>query len=243
MNDVPLITVDQMREVDRLMAGHYNISLTQMMENAGNALSQLSQDYLRNSTILHPKITLLCGAGNNGGGGMVAARHLANRGVDVTILLFSDKSKLKAIPKKQWNILNELPVKQMIKPSSLKLEEAFSNSDIIVDAMIGYGISGPLRGSIQNAVSILSNYSSKIIISLDAPTGFRFNEKNEPSFVVHATATLTLALPKKGMNDSKNREILGDLYLGDISVPPMLYEKMGIPYSDPFKSSNYIRIP
>jgi NAD(P)H-hydrate epimerase len=241
-NKFSFITIDQMKELDRLMINEFGISLIQMMENAGRTLAQLSQDYLPNKLPDSPKISILCGSGNNGGGGMVAARHLSNRGFDITVVLMAEASKLKPIPEKQWNILSALPVRQIIQASATQLEKLIAKSDLLIDAMIGYGLKGALHGQTKEAVKMLTRFPSKIIISLDAPSGFKFDKKMEQSFFVQARATLTLALPKVGMDNSENKMSLGDLYLGDISVPAKLYDMIGLPYSDPFQGSPYIRI-
>lgn len=230
-----------MREVDQLMINEYGISLIQMMENAGRHLAELTFRYMKFISEF-PKITVIVGAGNNGGGGMVAARHFSNRGFNVTTILLSNESHLKPVPKKQWRILQNLPVKLINQPSVLRLKEIISNSDVIIDAIIGYGIIGYLRDITKEYIQIINNNSSIIVISLDAPTGFRFDKKNELASVVKATATLSLALPKVGMDDPKNKAILGDLYLGDISVPPTLYDQMGFGLVSPFISKPIIRI-
>jgi len=240
--NLPYISVGQMKEVDRLMEGKFHISLIQMMENAGRAIAHLTEDYLSTPVSHSTKITVLCGTGNNGGGGMVAARNLSNRGYTVSVILIGDNIKLKPVPAHQWSILNELPLKQIIKPASNELDKIISNSDIIIDAMIGYGMTGELKGQLLDFIQSINNQKSKSIISLDAPTGFRFDQEVNPLFTVQASATLTLALPKVGMDDHQKKHILGNLYVGDISVPPALYHQMGISYNDPFGTNQFIRL-
>ena len=82
MATLPAVTADQMREVDRMMIDEFRIDLTQMMENAGRNLADLAQQLFAPSDAV-----VLAGPGGNGGGGLVAARHLANRGVAVQVVL------------------------------------------------------------------------------------------------------------------------------------------------------------
>ena len=97
---IPAISTEEMRKVDDLMINKYGIELIQMMENAGANLAELAIDLMKNnSDNRNPKnIIVACGLGNNGGGGMVAARHLSNHGFNVTVVLTGSEAKLKSIP-------------------------------------------------------------------------------------------------------------------------------------------------
>jgi NAD(P)H-hydrate epimerase len=95
------LNTEQMREVDRLMIEDYHISLLQMMENAGRNLADLAQ-FLLDGMVFGKTILVLCGQGNNGGGGMVAARHLHNRGARVKVYLAGKAAGLKPEPARQW---------------------------------------------------------------------------------------------------------------------------------------------
>jgi len=108
---LPALTAAQMAEVDRLMIDEYGILLIQMMENAGRNLAELARRML-DGKLAGRKIVALCGAGNNGGGGMVAARHLHNRGADVSVKFVGDAARLKEIPAHQWRILQALGLAQ-----------------------------------------------------------------------------------------------------------------------------------
>src|SRR4030065_402046 len=137
---LPAITAAQMGEVDRLMIEVYGIQLIQMMENAGRNKAELARRIL-GGRVVNRTIVVLCGSGNNGGGGMVAARHLHNWGADVHLKLVSDPAHLKDIPAPQWQILHTRGVALDANPS---LESA----DMIIDAMIGYGLAGNPRGQV-----------------------------------------------------------------------------------------------
>ena len=108
--EIPTISTEQMRKVDDLMINKYGIELIQMMENAGANLAELAINLMEKSSDGNNSrnVVVGCGLGNNGGGGMVAARHLSNHGFNVTVVLTGAESKLKSIPLKQWNILKKL---------------------------------------------------------------------------------------------------------------------------------------
>jgi len=241
---IPSITIEQMRKVDDLMINKYSIELIQMMENAGANLSKLAISLMnKNSKNCTTKnVVIACGLGNNGGGGMVAARHLSNHGFNVTVVLTGAGAKLKSIPLKQWNILKKLPVRMIIANSSDTLG-VFNEADLIIDAIIGYGMYGELKGIPANVIHEILNSQNQYVLSLDAPSGLntttgKFNEK----LCIKAYATMTLALPKIGLIQDDAKECVGKLYVADISVPPKLYNEIGINTEKLFTGKPIIRI-
>ncbi len=224
-DEVPVLTTDQMREVDRLMIEEYGIALEQMMENAGRNLADLAL-ILLDETRSH-RVAVVCGGGNNGGGGMVAARFLSNRGCDVTAVLATSPSSLKPVPSVRWHTLEKLPVTTVIANESDRLN-VFDDADLIIDAVIGYGLHGEPRGIPAHVLREIHNSENPDILSLDVPSGLDSTTGIPASFCIRARATMTLALPKTGLLEPVARECVGDLYLADIGVPPSLYEQMGI---------------
>ena len=216
---VPALTTAQMAEVDRLMVEAYGILLIQMMENAGRNLAEQARRMLGGS-LNDRQIVVLCGTGNNGGGGMVAARHLFNRGARVRTRLVADPARLKAIPAHQWQILSALGI---IENATLALDEA----DMIIDAMIGYGLTGNLRSQVAEWIE-RANTAHCPILALDTPSGLDTTTGFPGTPCIRATATLTLALPKVGLLAAEARSFVGELFLADISVPPDLYRSMGL---------------
>ena len=130
--DIPLLSTEQMVEVDRLMIEEYQITLIQMMENAGRNLAELARRML-GGQVSDSSIAILIGAGNNGGGGLVAARHLQNWGTEISLVLAFEPAKLKEIPAHQWHILQKMGIK-------LDKEPELEKADLIIDALIGYGL-------------------------------------------------------------------------------------------------------
>ena len=230
--NMPSITTEQMIEVDRLMIEVYGISLLRMMENAGRNLAEMALRMLKEKDT-EKIVVILCGAGNNGGGGMVAARHLHNRGADVHLIRVSD-SPLKDIPAQQWEILFKM---------ELRNEPDFSlvGADLIIDAMIGYGLKGTPRSGVANFIE-KANASGKPILSLDAPSGLDTSSGAPGKPCIRARNTLTLALPKVGLLTESAEEVVGSLYLADISVPPELYKNLGIDVKSLFFRDTIIEI-
>jgi len=216
---IPSLTTEQMAEVDRLMIEEYGILLIQMMENAGRSLAEQARRML-DGRVSARQIIVLCGAGNNGGGGLVAARHLHNRGATVQVKLVADPGRLKDIPAHQWRIVKTLGV-------AVENDLDLARADLILDALIGYGLSGDPRGAVAEWI-VRANASHRPILALDTPSGLDTTTGIPGSPCVRATATLTLALPKIGLLAAPARPFVGDLYLADISVPPELYRRLGL---------------
>jgi len=231
--DIPALTTAQIAEVDRLMIEEYGILLIQMMENAGRNLAELARRML-NGRLTDREIVVLCGAGNNGGGGMVAARHLRNRGADVRVKFVGAPERLKDIPAHQWRILQTMGLAKNDDPD-------LARADLIVDALIGYGLTGDPRGPAAEWIE-RANAVNRPILSLDTPSGLDTTSGTPGSPCIRATATLTLALPKTGLLTPEARAFVGDLYLADISVPPELYRRLGLDIGPLFADDTLIRV-
>jgi NAD(P)H-hydrate epimerase len=206
-----------MARVDQLMVEAYGITLIQMMENAGRHLAELARRLL-GGDVTHKRIVILCGGGNNGGGGMVAARHLHNWGANVQVELAAEAARLKDVRAHQWRIVRVLGLESRV---TLQLSQA----DLIIDALIGYGLTGDPRPDVADWIERI-NSAGRLILALDAPSGLDVTTGVPGQPCVRATATLTLALPKTGLLADLARPFVGELYLADIGVPPELYQSL-----------------
>ena len=230
---LPALTTAQMVEVDRRMIEEYSILLIQMMENAGHNLAELARRML-DGTLTGHKIVVLCGAGNNGGGGMVAVRHLHNRGADVHVKFVGDPARLKDVAAHQWRILQTMGLAKNDDPD-------LARADLIVDALIGYGLTGDPRGPVAEWIE-RANAANRPILSLDTPSGLDTTTGAPGQPCIRAAATLTLALPKAGLLVPSAQAFVGDLYLADIGVPPELYRRLRLDVGPLFADDTIIRI-
>jgi len=231
-NKILAITTAQMAQVDRLMVEEYGILLIQMMENAGRNLAELARRKLGGT--VNRRVTVLCGAGNNGGGGLVAARHLLNWGADVQVKIAADFRSVKDVPARQWKILQAMGIKDSGMPDLSKV-------DLILDALIGYGLVGDPHGLGATWIERI-NAAGPPVLSLDTPSGLDTTTGNPGNPCVRATATLTLALPKTGLFAPQARSFVGELYLGDISVPPGLYRALNIDVGNLFSRDTILKV-
>lgn len=224
-SSIPAVTAEQMREVDRVAVEDLDLLLIQMMENAGVRLADLALRRFQPGAV-----AVLCGRGGNGGGGLVAARHLANRGVRVAVTLGEDRSRLGEVPGHQLAILERMDVPIVPEPVE---------AELVLDALIGYSLRGDPRGRAAELIR-WANEQEAPVCSLDVPSGLDATSGDTGDPCVRATATLTLALPKAGLAAAPG--IVGELYLADISIPPGLYSRIGIRVDPIFATGSTLRL-
>lgn len=220
---IPALTAQQMREVDRLAVEVYSIGLPQMMELAGRATADLAARLAGSSP--GRRILVAAGRGNNGGGGLVTARHLANRGASVTVVV-ERVDALHGVPRQQ------LQAARTAGADIVEGDEALAAvhpgaADLAIDALIGYGLRGAPAGWTADVIRRL-NGSGIPVLSLDVPSGLDATSGDCADPCIQATATLTLALPKTGLLTPTGRSAAGTLYLADIGLPPRLYAELGL---------------
>jgi NAD(P)H-hydrate epimerase len=222
MGRVPAVTTAQMAEVDRAMAEDFGISLVQMMENAGRNLAHLAREMLGGQA-LGRQILILAGAGNNGGGGLVAARHLCNAGAEVEVVLATSVGALHEVAARQLHILYQMRLPLYTYMAGRSLPPAH----LVIDALLGYGLRGDPRAGYAQLIRH-ANARGAPVLSLDAPSGLDTTTGIPYNPCIRAAATLTLALPKVGLLRETAQGFVGDLYLADIGVPSLLYRRMEI---------------
>jgi len=217
---IPLLTTAQMQEVDRLMIEKYHIELIQMMENAGRALALTAKLEFFDNRIENKKIAVLAGTGGNGGGALVAARRLHNWGVEIEVFLTKPAEKMRPVTAHQLNGLMALkvPVSQGDTPKKKR------NFDLIIDGIIGYSLKGNPKGTAKEMIE-WTNAQTAPVLALDTPSGIDLTSGKIYEPAIHAVATLSLALPKKGLFSNEVKALRGKLFLADIGVPPELYKE------------------
>lgn len=233
------ITADQMRLVDELAVNKYNIMLEEMMELAGYHLMELVFTIMEKS-LKNKKIVVLAGKGNNGGGGLVAARHLHNRGAEVHIIL-SNATGLKAAVKARLKTLKRLQLPIIHHEREDNSSKLLNEAHLIIDALIGYGLNSDPKYPISQLIDHV-NGSDSIVLSLDVPTGLDSTEGNIYDRCIRAEHTMTLALPKQGLLKENARSHVGSLYLADIGIPGELYKELGFDIENIFQDGSIIKL-
>ena len=220
--EVPVVTADQMREVDRIAVEETGPNLLQMMENAGRSLAEMTLECL-GADWRQTRIVVLAGSGGNGGGGIVAARHLANHGASVELCLAA-RDNLGEISAWQYKIFHSTGGKEVSHRDLDKEPLPF-----ILDALIGYGLQSAPRGVFADLIA-WANSTRAPILSLDVPSGMDSTTGETPGELTRATWTMTLALPKTGLASGK----VGQVVLADIGIPEETYRRIGLAYVPPF---------
>lgn len=216
--DLPWLTTAQMVEVDRAMVDDAGITLLQMMELAGRHLAVLARARFLMSA-QRGRVVVLAGSGGNGGGALVAARRLASWGFDVRVVLSAAEASFAGVPRHQLDIACRLGI--AVQASG---EPPSGSATLIIDGLIGYALRGAPRGRASELIA-WADASPAPVLALDVPSGLDATTGRVSGPVIHAVATLTLALPKRGLLPAAEIDPVGELYLADIGVPSALYRR------------------
>ena len=213
------VTSEEMRRIDDITIREFQVDVLMLMENAGRATATMARRMLQGTTF-GKRVACLVGGGNNGGDGMVAARHLADWGADVKVIVGTTKDRMKSVPLGQLHILEKMGI------PILSTEYALRDYDLLIDGLMGYGLEGDPRDRVAMIIED-ANSSGRPILALDVPSGMNATSGEAYDPCIKATATLTLALPKTGFLSPSASPYVGDLYLADISIPRKVYQSFG----------------
>jgi len=169
------------------------------------------------------RVLVLVGSGGNGGGGLCAARHLANRSLNVDVC-YADPDKLDESTAYQRKILNSTPAKDT-EASGLWGKA----HNLIIDALIANSLDSAPRGKAA-ALIRWANESKAPILSLDVPPGVNATTMETPGEYIRPRWTITLALPKTGLPPGMTRK----LYLADLGIRPKVFRAINLQYTNPF---------
>ncbi|MCM8776481.1 MAG: NAD(P)H-hydrate epimerase [Candidatus Omnitrophica bacterium] len=210
------VTSDEMRLLDERAIHEYGIPSLILMENAGRGIADLMMPPASGE-----RITVLCGKGNNGGDGLVAARYLANRGCRVQIYLLADPAALKNDPAVNYQIVSKMkiPIEAITgRTTPAGLEDGLAKSDWVIDAIFGVGLNATLREPYWDVVECV-NRSGKRVVAVDVPSGLNSDTGEVMGVAVKAALTGTLGLPKQGLFIGDGPAYSGKIRVIDIGIP------------------------
>src|SRR3984893_14876867 len=231
-----VLTADQMREVDRLTTDRYGVPSLQLMENAGAAVADyLSQAFPDLST---RGILVLCGKGNNGGDGFVVARRLRERGAPPRVFLFAELSAVlgdAAVNLQLWRAGGGELHAVTSKSEWATAREALNEADLVVDALLGTGIKGPVECLLASVIDDVNEWRDKrparfgrararFVNSVDMPSGPPSGNEDFAGLAMQADVTVTFAAPKVGQLLAPRADCVGKLVVRDIGTPRELLE-------------------
>jgi hydroxyethylthiazole kinase-like uncharacterized protein yjeF len=234
-----ILTAAEMREVDRLTTERYRIPSLSLMENAGKSVADFMSARL--PRLESRRIIVLCGKGNNGGDGFVAARHLADAGATPIVILVAAQDEMRgdaATNRDRWQksggevrVVRTSSDWQMVQPS-------VNSADLIVDALLGTGVKGAVEGLLSEVIHEVNRRKrGRIVIAVDIPSGLpadmdgaasenRLDTRDSGDDIVAANYTVTFTAPKAGMF-LDNATYVGQLLVREIGSPPELVEEVG----------------
>ncbi|UCC40563.1 MAG: NAD(P)H-hydrate dehydratase [Candidatus Aminicenantes bacterium] len=219
-----VLTSTQMKNIDRTASENIGIAGPILMENAG--LQILKEIRTRFPDINKEKVVIIAGKGNNGGDGLVVARHLFNQGCNPCVLLLASKREPRGDAALNLRIAERIGIKIHETPSlkEWKLQKKnISQSTVLLDAIFGTGLTQPAHGVYAAAIDAI-NKSKAYKIAVDIPSGLSSDSFQIIGPCVKADLTVTLAAPKVAHVFPPSEEYVGELVVADISIPPRLFD-------------------
>jgi len=188
-----------------------------MMENAGaGATKRIKEKYPM--MILEEGILVFAGLGNNGGDGLVIARHLAGYGANVTVFLLGEPDNIRSEECSwNWNLLEKMESIKLLVGGNFDLLNNLDKFDIIVDGILGTGISGEIREPHASAITFISK-SNAFKVAVDVPSGLNPDTGETNQVCVNANMTVTFHRMKVGM--PKRKDVCGEIFVEKIGIPP-----------------------
>lgn len=214
-----VLTKEEMQLADAYAIEQIGIPSLVLMELAGVRVVEALEH--RFGSLEGKRVGILVGPGNNGGDGLVVARHLLLKKARVKVYLVARDAKLSSECKHNLELYRKLSgdIQGVSEKQLMKVRLALSMNDIVVDALLGVGSSLPLRGLLLEVVKVVNGLRNPKVCSVDLPTGVNPTSGEVPSIAIKADLTVSLAYPKTGLYFFPGREYAGEVVVADIGVP------------------------
>lgn len=195
---------------------YLGVSRLQLMENAGAAVAKHVKSRLKGERVL-----VLCGPGNNGGDGMVAARHLAGF-ARVTVILVARVEVIRTKESRaNFEALRSMgsTIKLIVDPCAEHIPALLESADVVIDAMFGTGLKSEVRGPYRRAIEAVNNLGSALKVAVDVPSGLDSDTGEVLGIAVEADVTVTFHAAKQGLLREEAKRYVGELIVEQIGVP------------------------
>ncbi len=239
---VPGVTAAQMAEIDRAAVEELGISTEMLMENAARQVALTCRAVLGSvagpaGSIKGRRIVCLAGTGNNGGDALAAARRLHVWGARVRCVVTAGRDQPHGgLNERQHGILERVGI-PVASVDEARLDEA----ELIVDGLLGYSVRGAPRGNTELLIRE-ADRSRVPIVAIDLPSGLDPDRGEPLGVAIRAAVTVTLALPKTGLLRTPARNLVGELLLADIGIPPQLYDRFDVDARGCFVDGDLVRV-
>ena len=228
----PVLSRKQVRAVDRIAIEEYGMPGVVLMENAARGCV----DLLLEQGVPGP-VAVCAGKGNNGGDGFAIARHLANRGIDVRILLLGEAGRLTGDAAINYAIAERagIPICSFVDQVELsRVAGEIESAEWVVDALLGTGMQGAVREPFGSVISAV-NRSAARVLAVDVPSGIDCDlgvpADESKSGCVRADCTATFVARKLGFENPRSVEFTGEVHVVDIGVPHVLFQEFAATFS------------
>ncbi len=215
-------------EIDRRAVQDYGIPVLTLMENAGRAVAEITQAYIHADS----RILVVAGPGNNGGDGLVAARHLRNRGHPVQILLAAGPEKFSGPAGEQLRTIRAMELPVLTDTEAAEALRRWVNEshvdEAIIDALFGTGLSRPVTGLFAAWIETI-NQSGRRVVSADIPSGLDCDTGQPLGCAIQAAHTVSFCGIKIGFAQPEAARYIGQCSIGDIGAPRRLLEELARP--------------
>lgn len=214
-----IVSSAEMRRIDRGAMETFGIPGVVLMENAGRRVVEVISGLL--GDVGGRVITILAGKGNNGGDGLVVARHLVNQGAEVKVVLIANPQEIEGDARVNFEIWQKMGQKVYTLQQSNEINIVrlmLINTDLIVDAIYGTGFRGAVRDDLAPVIDAV-NGSGKAVVAVDIPSGLEADTGRVNGPCIRADHTVTFALPKLGLVLGDGPYYTGRLHVADISIP------------------------
>ena len=215
---IKIVTAAQMQELDRRTIIEAHISAITLMERAGSGIVSCLERWM--GPVKGKRVTVICGKGNNGGDGFVAARLLRRRQADVHVLAMAPLSELSrdaAVMYKRFvRDAGKSPVHSYT--SQPLAQSLLHNSDVLVDALLGTGLSTAVTGRYADVIESI-NAAGRPVVAVDLPSGLHADSGISLGRSVRAALTVTFGLPKLGLYQNQGIDLSGEVMIVDIGFP------------------------
>lgn len=218
----------EMRELDRRAIHDYGIPGVVLMENAGRAVVEAICRW--QGSVIGKRAVIVVGPGNNGGDGLVIARHLHQAGCLVVLVTVVRPELWQGDAAINWRIVNTLalPVIEVLSGETVSAcDVEFSQADFLVDAIFGTGLTRPVAGHVAEVVAMM-NQAHRHIVAVDVPSGLHSDSGQPLGCCVRAELTVTFALAKPGQVVYPGIEYVGRLEIVDIGIPSEIVDDLGL---------------
>lgn len=242
LRDAPTVTPERMRDIQRAAQELFHYDILQAVENGGRAAARLILAMLGGEA-RGQRVVVLAGGGHVGAAGLCAARHLDNWGVRPELLLGEVENQMSFAARRHLHVLAECGIAEPHDrdTSEHSAEDHLRRADLVVDALVGYGLEGAPTG-LAAAVTVMTEAARRPVLALDVPTGVNAGTGAVSAPAMTAGTTLVFDLPKTGEVLPECADRVGELFVADLGMPRAACEREGVSARDLFAEGPIVRL-